>query len=61
MTTALAALVLVAALTCPAHMLWRMRRGKPARCPPTGGGADDVRARLARLGEDVARTDAERG
>ena len=61
MTTALAALVLVAALTCPAHMLWRMRRGKSARCLPTAGGADDMRARLARLGEDVGRAEAKRG
>ena len=61
MTTALAALVLVAALTCPAHMLWRMWRGKSAGCIPTGGGAGDVRARLARLRKDVARAGAERG
>jgi len=60
-TTAFAALVLVAALACPAHMLWRMRRGKSAGCTPTGGAADEVRARLSRLGEDVARAGAERG
>jgi hypothetical protein len=60
-TTVLAAVVLVAVLTCPAHMLWRVRRGRSASCVPGLGAADEVRRRQARLAEQVARVGAERG
>lgn len=61
MTTGLAALVVVIALACPAHMLWRMRRGRPASCLPVPRAADELRRRQAELAERIARTGAERG
>lgn len=61
MTTLLVAVVLVAVLACPAHMLWRMRHGKSASCLPSSREGDDVRARQAQLARQVARARAERG
>lgn len=61
MTTVLAAVVLVAVLACPAHMLWRMRRGKSPSCAPDLSAVDELGRRQARLAEQVARMGAERG
>ncbi len=61
MTTTLALLALLVVLACPAHMLWRMRRGQAAGCLPAPDGAEDVRARQVQLAEQVARVRAERG
>ncbi len=47
MSTALLVLVVAAALACPLHMLWAMRRGKRAACCPPRRG-DDVEALRAR-------------
>jgi hypothetical protein len=60
-TTLLAALVLVTVLACPAHMLWRMRRGQSAGCLPSSEEADSLHARQAQLARQVARARAERG
>ena len=57
MTTALLIVVVAAALVCPLHMLWAMRRGKrPACCPPRKTTEIDVlRARQRVLAQQLAR------
>jgi len=59
-TTAFAVLVLVAVAACPAHMLWRMRRGESGGCLPARRRGEDVTVRQARLAERVARVREER-
>lgn len=61
MTTVLVAAVLVAVLACPAHMLWRMRRGQSVGCLPSSEEADGVHARQTELARQVGRARAERG
>jgi len=61
MSTALLTLVvLVAALVCPAHMLWQMRRGKQASCcrPTRHDELGELGARQRALGEELARRTA---
>lgn len=61
MTTALLLVVVAAALVCPLHMLWVMRRGeRPACCPPRRNASDiDVlRERQRVLAAQLARTGA---
>jgi hypothetical protein len=54
-------LALVAGLACPAHMLWRMRRGRAAGCMWSRHPVDDVSARHARLADELARLSSDRG
>lgn len=61
MSIVLAGVAVGAALACPAHMLWRMRRGKPGRCLPMHPRADAVAKRQAHLAKDLARVAARRG
>ena len=52
MSTLLVVLVLVAALACPAHALWRQRRGKRG-CSmlPGGGGLGELERRQRSLAQ----------
>ena len=62
MTTIFAAVVLAAALACPAHMWWRHRRGAKQRCClPTAGAPDpdDLRARQLALSRRLEALAAE--
>ena len=56
-TTLLALVVLVAALACPAHMLWQRRRGKQAACcvPARRDELGELRARQRALSDELAR------
>jgi len=58
-STVLAVGVLVAALACPAHMLWRMRGGRRAACGVPAGRDElgELRARHQALGERLAAAD----
>ncbi len=64
MTTALLIVIVAAALVCPLHMLWAMRRGKrPLCCPPRKTSEIDVlrgrqRVLAAQLAHAESRTDA---
>jgi hypothetical protein len=60
-TTVFVALVVVAVLACPAHMLWSLRRGKSAGCLAGRHGAEDLAARQARLAQRVAQVRRVRG
>jgi hypothetical protein len=44
-----------AAVACPAHMLWQMRRGRRAMCGPAPSQHDDVAAVRRRQGDLDAR------
>lgn len=48
MTTVILAVAAAAGLACPAHMWWRMRRGKRAACCPATAGEDGAAVRLQR-------------
>ena len=56
-TTLLTLVVVVAALACPAHMLWQMRRGKQAACcaPVRRDDLGRLRAHQQALGQELAR------
>ncbi len=58
MTTALLIVAIAAALTCPLHMLWAMRRGKrPLCCPPRRtSDADALRERQRALAAQIAES-----
>jgi hypothetical protein len=60
-TTALVVVAAVLALACPAHMLWRMRRGRSPGCVPGGDAAESLQRRQAELTERVARAREQRG
>jgi hypothetical protein len=60
-SAALAVTVAAVALACPAHMLWRMRRGRHAGCMPARVTADEVSQRQTRLAEQVERLSGGRG
>jgi hypothetical protein len=55
MTAVLTFMAVVVALACPAHMLWRTRRGHGAACAPSRRRVEELGDRQARLAEDVAR------
>ncbi len=60
MTTALLIVAVVAALACPLHMVWAMRRGKQAACcqqRPTSE-AQALRARQHVLSTQIAGGDS---
>ncbi len=61
MSTVFAAVVLAAALACPAHMWWRHRRGADPCCLPSTGTPDpeDLRARQRVLSRQLAALTAE--
>jgi len=61
--TLLTLVVLVAALVCPAHMLWQMRRGKQASCcgPTRRDELGELARRQRALGEELARRTAADG
>jgi hypothetical protein len=60
-TTVLAAAPLAAALACPAHMLWRMRRGREHGCLPSRRPTDRLADRQARLAQELERLANDRG
>jgi len=57
MSTGLVLLTVGAGLACPAHMLWRMRRGKPAACSSSrhslGARANEIHAEQQVLGSRI--------
>jgi hypothetical protein len=59
-TTIVLAVAVAVALACPAHMLWRMRRGRQASCMPPRDDANAISRRQARLAEEVDRLTAGR-
>jgi hypothetical protein len=61
MTTALLVVAVAAALACPAHMLWRMRRGRGASCAPSRESADSGSELRARQRALAARIEQLRG
>ncbi len=61
MGTVLLGVAVVAALACPVHMCWRMRRGAAGGCLPSSARGDDATAvaeRQAVLSEHLATGDA---
>jgi hypothetical protein len=54
-TTVLAAVGVAAALACPAHMLWRMRRGHEPGCLPARRPTEQLADRQARLARELDR------
>jgi hypothetical protein len=60
-TAVLAAIAVVAALACPAHMLWRMRRGRERGCLPPRRPAEQLADRQARLAHELDRLANHRG
>jgi hypothetical protein len=54
-TIVAAAVALAAALACPAHMLWRMRRGHEPGCLPLRRPIEQLADRQARLARELAR------
>ncbi len=61
MSTVLALAVTAAALACPLHMLWRLRRGQRGACVPPGRRVDELADCQAQLADDVARLARDRG
>lgn len=63
MSTWLLLVVLAAALACPLHMLWAMRRGeRPLCCPPrTPSDEDALRERQRALAAQIAERTAPAG
>ena len=57
--TLLAIVALGAGLACPAHMLWRVRRGRRSGCAPAAH-ATGLQERQARLAQELARLAAAR-
>ena len=57
MSTALLLLVVAAALVCPLHMLWAMRRGKRAACcaPRRDSDVEALRMRQQALAAELSR------
>jgi hypothetical protein len=60
-TTALAAVAAAAALACPAHMLWRMRRGHERGCLPSRRRTEQLADRQARMAHELDRLANHRG
>jgi hypothetical protein len=60
MSIVLASAAALAALACPAHMLWRLRRGHGAGCLPGRIAESDVQQRQRRLARDLARLGGDR-
>lgn len=58
MTALLIAVVLVAALACPAMMWWSERRGRSAQCCPSRRSSEERPASLEELRAEQQRLDA---
>lgn len=60
MSTVLAVIALGAALACPAHLLWRTRRGQGGGCMPSRQPIEELSERQTRLADDLVRVTASR-